>query len=145
MTFDELKKMVERDVVIDDTELDRESTRTPQLHNKYLSLYHDIRLVKRKNEAEYRILRKRKWEYYSGRMSEEDMRSLGWEPFQQRVLRQDMEMFLDSDLDLNKIRSKIEYLEEKCDYLEGVVKSLSNRQWTIRNAIEWRKFTHGIS
>lgn len=145
MTFDELKKMVEKDVVIDDTELDRESTRTPQLHNKYLSLYHDIRLVKRKNEAEYRILRKRKWEYYSGRMSEEDMRSLGWEPFQQRVLRQDMEMFLDSDLDLNKIRSKIEYLEEKCDYLEGVVKSLSNRQWTIRNAIEWRKFTHGIS
>ena len=34
MTFDELKKMVEKDVVIDDTELDRESMRTPQLHNK---------------------------------------------------------------------------------------------------------------
>jgi len=145
MTFDELKKMVAEDVVIDDTELDKESMRTPQLHNKYLSLYHDMRLIKRKHETEYRLLRRKKWEYYSGRISEEEMRSLGWEPFQQRVLRQDMEMFLESDPDLTKIRSRIEYQSEKCDYLEGVVKSLSGRQWTIRNAIEWRKFTHGIS
>ena len=145
MTFDELKKMVAEDVVIDDTELDRESMRTPQLHNKYLSLYHDMRLIKRKYETEYRMLRRKKWEYYSGRISEEEMRSLGWEPFQQRVLRQDMEMFLESDPDLIKIRSRIEYQNEKCDYLEGGVKSLSSRQWTIRNAIEWRKFTHGIS
>ena len=76
MTFDELKKMVEKDVVIDDTELDRESMRTPQLHNKYLSLFHDMRLIKRKYETEYRILRKRKWEYYSGKMSEEEMKEL---------------------------------------------------------------------
>lgn len=145
MTFDELKKMVEKDVVIDDTELDRESMRTPQLHNKYLSLYHDMRLIKRKYETEYRILRKRKWEYYSGKMSEEEMKELGWEPFQQRVLRQDIEMFLESDMDLIKIRARIEYQQEKCDYLEGIVKSLSSRQWTIRNAIEWRKFTHGIN
>ena len=132
MTFDELKKMVAEDVVLDDTKLDRESMRTPQLHNKYLSLYHDMRLIKRKYETEYRMLRRKKWEYYSGRISEEEVRSLGWEPFQQRVLRQDMEMFLESDPDLIKIRSRIEYQNEKCDYLEGVVKSLSSRQWTDR-------------
>lgn len=145
MTFDEIKKMVEKDVVIDDTELDKESTRTPQLHNKYLSLYHDIRLSKKKYETEYRILRKKKWEYYTGRISDEDLKEYGWEPFQQKVLRQDLDIFLESDSDIIKLRAKIEYQNEKCEYLESVVKSISARQWTIRNAIEWRKFTHGIN
>lgn len=145
MKFDELRKMVAEDVAIDDTELDKESMRTPQLHNKYLSLYHDTRLVLRRYESEYKILRKRKWEYYSGKMSQEEMDSLGWEPFQQRVLRQDIDMFLQSDKDLVLLRSKLDYLEEKCSYLESVVKSIVSRQWVIRNAIEWRKFTHGVS
>ena len=39
MRFDELSEMVDKDLKIDDTELDLESIRTPQLHNKYLKFY----------------------------------------------------------------------------------------------------------
>ena len=39
MRFDELSEMVDRDLRIDDTELDVESIKTPQLHNKYLKIY----------------------------------------------------------------------------------------------------------
>jgi hypothetical protein len=145
MNFEELKKMVSEDMSLDETELDRESLKIPQLHNKYLSLYHDTRMIARKYELEYREMRRKKWEYYSGRMTHEEMDEMGWEPFQQKVLRQDMDVFLNSDKDLNRIQAKLDYLREKCEYLESIVKSISARNWTIRNAIEWRKFTHGIN
>ena len=35
MTFDEIQQLDEKDLKINDTELDLESLKTPQLHNKY--------------------------------------------------------------------------------------------------------------
>ena len=31
------------------------------------------------------------------------------------------------------------------EYLEIVLSQISNRQWTIRNMIEWLKFTNGVN
>ena len=39
MKLSELQSELDRDLKIDDTELDMESIRTPQLHNKYLKHY----------------------------------------------------------------------------------------------------------
>ena len=36
MTLEELQAEADKDLVIDDTELDTESLKTPILHNKYL-------------------------------------------------------------------------------------------------------------
>lgn len=30
------------------------------------------------------------------------------------------------------------------DYLENVIKIITGRQWSIKSAIEWIKFTQGI-
>ena len=32
----------------------------------------------------------------------------------------------------------------KTKYLEGVIKSIDNRGWDIKNAIEWKKFEAGM-
>ena len=144
MNFEKIKEMAEKDLAIDDTELGNESTRIPQLHNKYLVIFHDERLVLRKAQSDYRTLRKDKWEYYTGKMSQERLTELGWQPFQSRILRNDLDVYMDSDPDLSALRMKIEYQEEKVDYLESVLKGISQRHWVIRNSIEWRKFTNGI-
>jgi hypothetical protein len=144
MNFEKIKEMAEKDLAIDDTELGNESTRIPQLHNKYLVIFHDERLVLRKAQSDYRTLRKDKWEYYTGKMSQERLTELGWQPFQSRILRNDLDVYMDSDPDLSALRVKIEYQEEKVDYLESVLKGISQRHWVIRNSIEWRKFTNGI-
>ena len=39
MTFDELQQLAEKDLKINDTELDLESLKTPQLHNKYMKFH----------------------------------------------------------------------------------------------------------
>ena len=40
MTLEELQAQADKDLVIDDTELDTESLKTPILHNKYLQSIH---------------------------------------------------------------------------------------------------------
>ena len=144
MRFDDIRSMVSKDMVIDDSELDIESLKIPQLHNKYLNLFHDERILLRKLEADKRELIRDKWEFYSGKMSQEELEERGWEPFQLKILKQDLDMYIHSDSDVTKIEDRITLQKEKVDYLASIVKSISGRGWEIKNAIEWRKFTSGI-
>ena len=144
MNFDKIREMVAKDISIDKTELGDESARIPQLHNKYLNVFHDERLILHKMSADYKILRKNKWEWMTGKMSQELLDSLKWQPFQQRVMRQDLGLYLDADSDLTEQESKIALQTEKVEYLESLLNGISQRHWVIRNSIEWRKFTQGV-
>ena len=145
MKMDELRDHAARDMTFDGTELDRESLRVPQLHNKYLNFLMDERLTSKALQHEYDKLRRTKWEYYTGKMSHEQLRELGWQPFALRILKQDVELYMNSDTDLLAIRAKIEVQNEKVEYLESLIKSIMNRHWAIRSAIDWRKFTNGVN
>lgn len=143
MTLDEIRTELERDMALDQAALDLESLKIPQLHSKYLNFLMDERLVQRKTEADYSVLLRAKWEYYTGKMSQEELDSRGWQPFALKILRQDIDLYLNSDQDLIKLQQKTHYQKEKVALLEEVVKELNSRHWKIRNAIEWRKFTNG--
>jgi len=145
MNIERIREMAETDLKMDGTELADESVRIPQLHGKYLNIFHDESLVLRKYEADYKVLRRQKWEYYSGKMSKEELNALGWEQFDHRILRQDMDVYLESDVDLLKIQTKLDMQRQKVDYLDSILKGINNRQWVIRNAIEWRKFMSGVT
>ena len=97
-----------------------------------------------KVEEEYKKLYKVKWEYYTGKIDEETLNEMNWEPFQLNILKADVDKYLDSDTDLSILRMKISFAKEKVHYLESVVKIINNRQWNIRSAIEWRKFVSGV-
>ncbi len=145
MNIERIREMVEVDLKMDGTELADESIRIPQLHNKYLNIFHDENLVLRKYETDYKILRRQKWEYYSGKMSEDDLKSFGWQPFDHRILRQDLDVYLESDSDLLKIQSKVELQKQKVEYIDSLLKGINSRQWIIRNAIDWKKFISGVT
>lgn len=136
-------KTIEVDLKIDETRLDEESLRTPQLHNKYLMLLLRLKNRKDKLERELKALQKDKWLYYTGKMSEEELKRLGWEPFELNVLRTDVDRIMDADKDILEIEGKYRELCRIVDYIEDVVKVISNRQWSIRSAIDWQKFTNG--
>lgn len=143
MNMDELKAMMAADSKVDDTVLDQESTKIPQLHNKYLVLLHEERLRYKKLEADHKTLYRKKWEYYTGKMDKEELDELGWEPFQKKILRGDVNIYLDSDSDITTSNARMSYSSTKLQLIEDYMKSINNRNWNIRNAIEWRKFLHG--
>jgi len=50
---------------------------------------------------------------------------------------------MDSDDELQKADQKAAYLKQVVTYLEQVLRSINNRTFLIKNAIEWKKFTSG--
>ena len=140
MNIDELYSEVERDIKIDDTELDLESIRTPQLHNKYLKIFTKHSLQYKKLQDDYKVLYRVKWEYYTGKASPEVYAE---NPFELKVLKADIGIYMESDKDLQQLGQRMAYAKQIVEYLERILKEINNRNWNIRNTIEWKKFLHG--
>jgi len=140
MTLEELQAEADKDLVIDDTELDTESLKTPILHNKYLQYYNKFNLLLKKSQWEERTLNREKWEYYTGKSDPSVYKE---KPFDLKVLKADVHIYINSDEDLQKIQAKVVYQEAIVNYLEQILRIINNRSFTIKNAIEWRRFTSG--
>ena len=140
MTLEELQEQVDKDLKINDTELDLESLKTPQLHNKYLKHYKNFKLLLTRAESDYKILKRVKWEYYTGKASPQVYQQ---KPFNLKIMKSDIDKYLESDEELIKAKQKIDYLETVVNYLDRTLKIIGGRDWQIRNSIEWRKFTSG--
>ena len=143
MNFDELKQQVQEDLKIDSTELAIESINTPQIHNKYLIFLKKHKEALADDERTLRVMRKYKWLYYTGKLSKEELERFKWEPFDLNILKTDVDRFIDADDDVIRLERQITEKKELVSYLDGVVKIVGNRQWNIRSAIEWIKFSHG--
>ena len=140
MNIDELFVEVERDIKIDDTELDLESIRTPQIHNKYLKMFTKHSLQHKKLQDDYKVLYREKWEYYTGKAPPE---AYAENPFELKVLRTDVGIYMEADKDLQQLGQRMAYTKQIVEYLERILREINNRNWTIRNTIEWKKFLHG--
>ena len=143
MKFEEIQKLWSSDCDIDETELAQESIKIPQLHNKYLILFHNERLRLRTLRYDHNKLIRQKKDYFGGRMTEVEMEALDWEPFQLKLLKADIDTYIDADDDVINSNKGIALQEEKVGYLESIVKGLSTRGYLIKNAIDWKRFTEG--
>ena len=97
-------------------------------------------LLKKMEETKFKILKKEKWQYYTGKADPEIYID---KPFDYKVLRQDVDKYMDADPDLIKISSKIEYYQVMISFLDSILKTINNRTYQIKNAIEWQKFIRG--
>jgi len=143
MTLSEIQEQVRKDLKINDLELDIESLRIPSLHSKYLQLLTEHSLLLKKTQGEYAILKRNKWIYYTGKASEEVYKEKGDFPLKLKT-KDDERTFIEADEEIRDLKGKVEYYETVVDYLQEIVKSISNRSFQIKNAIEWRKFEAGI-
>ena len=140
MTLDELQQLVDKDLKLDDTELDTESARIPLLHNKYLQHFNKFSLLQKKAQQEFNTLEREKWEYYTGKAYESVYRE---KPFDLKVLKADVHIYINSDPDIQKADQKVAYLNQVVKYLEQILRTINNRTFLIKNMIEWKKFTSG--
>lgn len=143
MDIASIKKLWEDDSKINRMELGDESLKIPLLHSKYYNIYIDEKLSLRKAQQDYKDLLKNKQLYYSGAMDKAELRDLGWEPQPLKILRQDMPIYMDADKDIGTQSLIIAYQQEKVDFLESIIKSLTARGFNIKNAIEWARFQVG--
>jgi len=140
ITLDDVQHEWTIDSKIDPELLDEESIKIPQLHSKYLKYLSDVKLLKIKKDMEYRVLLREKFEYYTGKASEEVYKE---KPFDLKILKQDLSLYMDSDTDIQALLARINYYEEIMFFLDKVLHCLNNRGFQIKNSIDWQKFMQG--
>ena len=142
MKLEELQREAKQDLNITDQErLDQESYKNQNIKAKWLdhrTKYDQLLIIAKANHQK---MYREKWEYYGGKA---DAKVYAAKPFDLKVLKNDLAMYITSDEEVIALANKIGYLETVIKYLEGVIKSIDNRGWDIKNAIEWKKFEAGM-
>jgi len=128
---------------IDKTELGDEVLNIPKLHHKYYQILINERLLLRSHEAEMKKLKLDKHEFFTQGPNEET-KTKGWKlPAKGLILKSDIPMYIDADDDLIKLSLKIGVQQEKIDLLESIIRTLMNRGYNVKAAIDWQKFING--
>jgi hypothetical protein len=137
-----IQSMWEKDCKIDPDNLHTESLNIPLLHSKYHSVYNQLLLLRKKSEQQKRNIRHERYEYYSGKA---DPDVYVENPFPKKIRDKDsMQKYLDADQKLSNASLKVEYYDVMLTYLESIIKQISERNWQIRNAVEFIKFQSGL-
>lgn len=143
MKLEDIQILWEVDCNIDRTELGEESLKIPQLHNKYYKIYSQERLLLKKYETDFKKLKLEKYEFLTQGPSKETEQR-GWKiPARGMILKSDIPTYMDADQDIIDLTLKIGYQNEKIDFLESIIKSLINRGFNIKTALDHQKFING--
>ena len=143
MKVEDIMEQWDKDCKLDETELGNESTKIHTLHNKYLKIFLAERVRLFQQKAELKKKRRVLLEYYLGELDQSELEELGRDQFYKKLLKNEVDLYIDSDDMLTDISLKVTSQQEKVDYLESIIKSINNRGFQIKNAIEWNRFITG--
>tara|TARA_R110000868_G_scaffold94549_1_gene260787 strand:+ start:4505 stop:4948 length:444 start_codon:yes stop_codon:yes gene_type:complete len=147
MNLEQILEEWKKDSRIDPTSIDESSRVTPELHAKYLSLLSNCKLKLKQLEFKQKELMKHKWLWYNGKLSQEEVEEFGWDPDPfngLKILKGEMEHYVNSDPELVASEAKIEYIKTSIDTLKEIVENLKWRHQTIGNIIRWKQFEAGF-
>jgi hypothetical protein len=132
-----------KDSVIDRTELGDEELKVAKLIDKWVKIASKEKLLLRKYKQDYNELYATLWTFYVDGPSKEQV-DAGWElPAKGKILRTDADMYISADKRMIDLSLKIGMQEQKLEDIGDYMKSLHNRHWTIKSAIDWIRFING--
>lgn len=143
MKLESIFDLWEVDSNVDRQRLDEEALNISKLHAKYHRIFTNERLTLRKYEAELKELKLQKFEFYTQGPTKETVEK-GWQlPPVGKILKADANTYVDADKEVVNLSLKIGIQHEKIGLLESIIKTLQNRGYNIRAAIDYIKFTSG--
>ena len=141
--IDELLSEWATDSKIDRTEPGKALIDIPKLHSKYLNILSRNKLLCKESEFKYSKMKKIKWEYYTGKLDDDQLQKHGWEPFP-FVLKSEITTYFESDEDLNRLTAQKMLHEEIVDVCQSILKELNSRTFQLRDFIAWERFIQGV-
>jgi hypothetical protein len=144
MLLDQILEHWEKDCKLNPTELGKESINIPQLHAKYLKLLVENKRLLRKVESQYKDTKTLKNDYYSGRLSTDRLKELGWRPFPHKLVKNDVERAVVTDKDVVELQIKRDEAQLRVETLEEIISAINKRSFHINSAIQWFQFSNGI-
>ena len=138
MNLETIQRTWEKDSHIDDVLLAEASLDISRPHAKYLSIYNDVKLLLIKAQQELKLVKHKQYLYYSGKEVPEDA-----EPFNYKIMKSDVPNWVSIDEKVMRCEAKVEYNQTMLDALSEILKQINQRNYVIKNAIDWRRFVSG--
>ena len=143
MKLEDIFSEWEKDSKFDPAELGRISLELPKLHHKYYKIFSNERLLLKKMEAQYKVLKLEKFEFYQDGPTQEQSQK-GWVyPPKGKILKSDIPNYMEADPQIIEFNLRLAYQKEKLDVLESIIKMIMNRGWHVKTAVEWERFKVG--
>lgn len=143
MKLDAIIEMWGEDNTFDKNNLTEESVKSLTLHSKYYEILVHEKLRLAKLETDIKTLCQLKIDYYNGELDMETLRENQWAPVSKRILKSDIDRYVQADADVIKIKLDISLQKEKVTMLQEIINTLNRRSFTIKNIIDWEKFKAG--
>lgn len=140
MKLSEIEDLIAGDSELDENRLDFESLRIPLLHSKYYRIFMDEMRVLKEIQFQLAVQKKKKTEYYLGRAPDEEYRE---KPLDLKILKTDLDLYLAADEDLGRLERDSAMQKLKVEMLEKFISSLNQRGFSIKTALDFKKFKAG--
>jgi hypothetical protein len=144
MTLRQYQTIVPKDLSFDKSNLDCESERTAQIHNKYLIFYLDETTRLETLHRAFDILWHERSKYYLGKADPEVYKE---KPFDIKVrpIKSEVEQWLKADAEIQAADTEIKDQEKVVKYLNDQLKQINQRGYEIRAMIDWLRFKNGLN
>lgn len=147
MSLDNLVDAWSEDVRIDysTSNLDEIILDVGVLHAKYLKIMVIHNDILHESEKALKRASSIRAAYYSGKISREEEKKYGWEPYQQILSGKQLTDVLDIDPILSAGQGKVTKHTDMVEACKLIIKEVGNRSYQLRSAIDWQKVRNGFS
>lgn len=140
----ELTQESEKDIKIDFLKLTEELVHNQNLIGKWMTYQQVWETKYQFLDLEYRQLLASKTKYYTGKMSEDEIISKGWEIEGTKILKADLNIWVDDDNDMITAKKKMLILKQIINIIDKTIDILvDQKKWTIKNFIDYKKWLEG--
>ncbi len=144
MKLDEIQDQWQVDGEIASPNISNESMKFAKLHQKYWRILSHERLLLRKFESDLKTLRFDKYEFYTQGATKEHLEK-GWTKVPKGlILKNEVNIYLESDQHIQEQVLKIAYQNEKVDFLLSIVDTINRRSFLLKTMLDYQKFANGI-
>ena len=145
MTFSELISLANEDLQKpEESRLTDAALETPVLYSRWLDIWLMENSEYTRIKAEVELLKRQLMRYYGGRMTKKEWEGIGKEyQWQENPSAKQIETYVASDPLMYDRQTELENQASKVKYAENVIDAVKQRGWSIKHAIDAKKFFEG--
>ena len=131
------------DIKLNFLEIENELLRNSHLIGKWITYQQNQKAKFLLIETEYKRLLSKKKRYLMGRLDDEERESNGWPVEGNKILKADLDMWLDADDEI--LKKKKHYLVQKqiVEFIDSTLSQVVDKKWSIKAYLDYKKWIEG--
>jgi hypothetical protein len=143
-TIEQVLEEWKQDAPYTELSLQKDLYTTPNLHAKYLGAFVYFKAKKDAAEKKYNLMAHVRKKYYRGELTKEELAKYGWDQYQGlKMSNSEFNSHMTYDPILVELSLSVESYKTSVLALEYIMKQISQRDWGMKNIIEYQKWISG--